>query len=196
MSNDKQLKDYLHLYLGCTLKSRTGTVILMSVIPEIIPHTNFKIAVINGNQSYSTELGEYKPILRPLSDMTEEEGFEITKLALGKWDDSYRNAGFGFPNNEWLPDIHKSVLCFEVNHYIHHPLVNLSKWNKYAVLNIDTEDGEILLMRYEIDGDGVGELNDSWIENQHEITRYLLKQGFDLFSLIPSGQAIDKTAIK
>ena len=69
----KDIKDYLHLYVGCTLRCDTGFVILMSVIPEIIPHTSFGIAVINGSESYRTNLGDYKPVLRPLSDMTEEE---------------------------------------------------------------------------------------------------------------------------
>lgn len=77
---EKKIEDYLHLYLGCTLKSDTGTVKLMSVIAEIPPCTNWGIAVLNGNQTYSTELGNYKPILRPLSDITEEEAIEVFKM--------------------------------------------------------------------------------------------------------------------
>lgn len=76
----KDIKDYLHLYIGCTLKSKTGTVRLMSVIAEINPNTNWGIAVLNGNQSYTTEVGEYLPVLRPLSDMKQED--------IKDWDDN------------------------------------------------------------------------------------------------------------
>jgi len=77
----KEIKDYLHLYVGCTLRCDTGFVILMSVIPEIIPHTSFGIAVINGSESYRTNLGDYMPVLRPLSDITEEEAIELVKIS-------------------------------------------------------------------------------------------------------------------
>lgn len=58
----KDIKDYLHFYLGCeavTVKSK----------PEII--TGHIIDLVNGNFYHA------KPILRPLSDMTEEEAFDL-----------------------------------------------------------------------------------------------------------------------
>lgn len=69
----KKLEDYLPLYLGCELFTGTGTVTLFAVTKEIIPVTTFKVAVINGNQTYSTDLGNMLPILRPFQSMTKEE---------------------------------------------------------------------------------------------------------------------------
>jgi hypothetical protein len=84
---ENKIEDYLHLYIGCKLKGPTGTVTLMSVIAEL-PCTNWGIAVLNGNQSYTTVLGDYKPVLRPLSTITGDEAKECYKLnpySKGEW---------------------------------------------------------------------------------------------------------------
>ncbi len=70
---NKELKDYLHLYLGCdVLISVNGMVnkvvsIVRNPDAEIILGTAILLGV--------------KPILRPLSDMTEEEKFELDQLS-------------------------------------------------------------------------------------------------------------------
>jgi hypothetical protein len=81
----KKIEDYLHLYLGCELKSGNGgSVKLFAVTKEIIPCTDFGIAVLNGNQTYTTQLGSYRPVLRPLSDMTEKERADIFEIIFGR----------------------------------------------------------------------------------------------------------------
>lgn len=54
-------------------------------------------------------------------------------------------------------------------------------------------DMPIIIGRFENMGK---ELRDDLIEKPFELTAHLLKQGFDLFGLIESGNAIDKTKIK
>lgn len=63
----KNIKDYLHLYLGCDFEWTNG----------IVTH-QYKlmaswITMIEANDWW----GDVKPILRPLSDMTEEEAYEV-----------------------------------------------------------------------------------------------------------------------
>lgn len=91
-----QLKEVIHLYLGCRLESKTGTVILMAVQKEVIPISDFKIAVINGNTTYLTDLGNYRPVLRSLSDMKEDECKTIGLEKIYKEITSKEISGQGF----------------------------------------------------------------------------------------------------
>lgn len=66
----KDIKDYLHLYLGCecrcySLSDRNGWI--DRVTPELLIQIDDEDSGING----------LCLLLRPLSDMTEEEGYEI-----------------------------------------------------------------------------------------------------------------------
>lgn len=65
----KELKDYLHLYLGCELLSISTYEIVGKLEGIVGSEAHFKV---NGVW-YSASLSNYKPILRPLSDMTDEE---------------------------------------------------------------------------------------------------------------------------
>lgn len=66
----KDIKDYLHLYLGCEIydsyNDRTG--ILKGITKDSV--------LIDHKTSWRLDFDEVKPILRPLSDMTEEEKIE------------------------------------------------------------------------------------------------------------------------
>lgn len=66
---EKNIKDYLHLYLGCECLGNDGKPYTLK--PSHFP-SNWKEG-ING----------HKPILRPLSDMTEEEFSECVLLHFG-----------------------------------------------------------------------------------------------------------------
>ena len=76
----KDIKDYLHLYLGCEILTGTGNVTLIAVQKEVIPCTNFRIIVLNGNVVHEVSGRDFKPLLRPLSDMTEDEDDKIDSL--------------------------------------------------------------------------------------------------------------------
>lgn len=60
----KDISQYLHLYLGCELKSEK--------YPKDTPLDTEILHAIEHDNLY----GEFKPILRPLSSMTEEENKE------------------------------------------------------------------------------------------------------------------------
>lgn len=77
----KKIEDYIHLYIGQEIETGTGKVTLYAVKKEIIPCTNFGMVVLNGNITHGlTWDNECKLILRPLSDMTEEEKNYIDEL--------------------------------------------------------------------------------------------------------------------
>lgn len=69
----KDIKDYLHIHLGCQICTGTGNVTLIAVQKETAS-TVFRVIVLNGNQIHEIEWNnDCRLALRPLSDMTEEE---------------------------------------------------------------------------------------------------------------------------
>jgi hypothetical protein len=77
---EKKIEDYLHLYLGCQVKIYN----LHSVGKFHCIDKLGKIIVDFDDYSKSCLMHEVKPILRPLSDMTEEERSEIFKMVFGR----------------------------------------------------------------------------------------------------------------
>lgn len=170
-----KLKDVIHLYLGCELFTGTGRVILLAVQIEKIPCTDFKIAVLNGSETYLTELGDKKPILRPLSSMTKEEISYVAWINM----DSERHLAHDsriskedidiniVPGSNEFPIIAEiTCICFD----------GVMKIRPNGDISITDTDHDYMP-----------------IERLSENVLYLLKQGFDLFGLIESNQAIDKT---
>lgn len=72
----KELKDYLHLYLGCSVKWYNGKIATLIDTDK----TNCNIYDV---VKYHTGIENIKPILRPLSDMTEEEEMEWRNISGG-----------------------------------------------------------------------------------------------------------------
>lgn len=116
-----ELKDVLHLYLGCKAEIERVVYPKAKINDKITPSTFTML-----------EMGtiKVKPILRPLSDMTQEERNHIDEI-VKEYDKIIRETG------------------------------TMSEGEKWAIM-----------------------------------TSHTLKRGFDLFGLIKSSQAIDKTTIK
>jgi hypothetical protein len=149
MTKEKNLKDYLHLYLGCHCVVDGRPAIIDSV------STNKHIDTVTAqftdtNDQYDwavyNDLSEVKLLLRPLSDMTEQEFKEIFK-----------------------PIQPGDVTDEDFKEAMQHLIKN----------GIDAFDFE-----------GVS------AQIVFEYTRLLLSKGFDIFELIPSGLAIDKTTLQ
>lgn len=80
--NMKELKDYLHLYIGCdayVFPDETLTNGWLEQKLKEIPKMEYKIPVTHDRVRYILERG-YKPILRPISSMTEEEAKHLITL--------------------------------------------------------------------------------------------------------------------
>lgn len=70
----KDIKDYLHLYLGCEVEYGYDGRKAIGDIHGLDPHAGWKVFTRKPIPMYHTVRTELlKPILRPLSDMTEEE---------------------------------------------------------------------------------------------------------------------------
>lgn len=186
---EKKLSDYLHLYLGCEVRifPLDGDEYLDTIEAIVVGESvNFK----KSGDYYFDDANEFliSLVLRPLSSMTEEEENEVAKICFGSEDFIITSRGMGYncDGNE----IHESVRCIKIETFCEHPKIN--NWLPAALLQIDMEDDfcPIILGRFSDQGKV---LKDDMIESPFELTRYLLSKHFDLFDLISSGLAIDKT---
>jgi hypothetical protein len=98
---EKNIKDYLHLYLGCECigyshfkDESTGQNIEVPLKRKIVGVTQYGVELEGGTFS----VAYVKPILRPLSDMTEEEKVELFTLNFG----NHRFTNFGYDSIECI----------------------------------------------------------------------------------------------
>jgi hypothetical protein len=162
----KDIKDYLHLYLGCEVAcysdhlrpemefERNATldgIVNDSSRNEHPVKVSFHNEGFKYRSHYCYKFNEVKPLLRPLSDMTEEEVIKYLRLKhnaySGEYEIKLRDNGFW-----WL---FKTIASDE----------------KFKFF---------------------GEMLD---ESNSDQFRWLLSKGFDLFGLIEAGLAIDKTKL-
>lgn len=165
MNNETKLTaSDLALYMGCECQTstRTGTI-------DIVNSRGFCI-VLDGVYSWSEPIKNIKPILRPLSDMTDEEEKEFVPLCAGSQIARFSRDQSGASNwRQWIVE-------FE-NGDVDHLIMN--------------ESGETWFRSYFESA----ERRRNWSNtiNQHKQTVWLLRHHFDLFGWIPAGLAIDKT---
>lgn len=174
-----QFKDVAHLYLRCDVK------ILKSGYTCVHKHS---MHVGDIGQLTPLMLGFYlssavdvKPILRPLSDMTEDEAEEFALMVLNS---KYATQGFVVIESDELqvevvPNDDGLMLDDDVQLYIG---VYVRCFNGGILLR---KNGSISLE------DDNGDQQDA-IDDIAEKILFLLKKGFDLFHLIESNQAIQK----
>jgi len=174
-----QLKDVIHLYLGCEVttggwmpkvKKQECEINLLSVDWErqvsrvgwFYPSYDKCIK----SEAWEIPTKDIKPILRKLSDMTEEEAIFIAKIVLFE---NYH----GFTGRA-------------------------EKYNdRYVVWDKGNSEGDHVEILF--DGQIVrwvqSKVEDAPYECCYEIFPYLLSHHFDLFNLISSSQAIDKETL-
>lgn len=153
VSIEKKIEDYLHLYIGCEAVVDYHENKKEGVCIDAITGMDGKYLFTTNGETFLHK--KVKPILRPLSDMTEEEKTEIAK----QW--------------TWYEEMQiVGEQHFNIRHEINHQMVE-------KALDFTNED----------DGDRMSPLA------YYQVLPYLLKHGFDLFGLIESGLAIDKTKL-
>jgi len=99
----KELKDFIHLYLGCEVKTRDGIGKLIGIVKDeaFVDYRGY------GNKGYTDEFGneydfvflenEYfikdvQPILRTLDDMTDTEQDEYRVISKSIYDEIIKDA--------------------------------------------------------------------------------------------------------
>lgn len=163
----RNIKDFLHLYLGCEVENypykkyegietqpKRMIGLLVGVIGEYA-HIQNKDVFGKDWDIIKEPIADVKPLLRPLSSMTEEEAIELVKLS------------------EW-------------ESYGDHPHIRNYKTYKNNFDHLVVSWGEGLREK------NIPENKKVFAPNEFQ---FLLSKHFDLFNLIESGLAIDKTKI-
>lgn len=175
---EKNIRDYLHLYLGCDVEHDTGK--WRGCLSSIGHHTaNIFCDYLKRNEGHKIPEGRewgyfdillerLKPMLRPLSDMTEEEAADVYTIERDRIlhpptddHDISRRTDFG-----WV-------------------VTRLDHTNIGLLIRFDG-------VCYKVIDEGKKPTIEPAM-NQPLIFQYMLSKHFDLFGLIKSGLAIDKT---
>lgn len=161
---DKKIEDYLHLYFGCEVfdSFKLDGKEYSQTIKLSVSNFQWVCDCIVG--------GRHRLILRPLSDMTEEEVLELCKTASPVIFGDYRFA-------KWEVERSPHEIC-------HWTVTNK---NSIDYFNISSTDGDVDIYAKD------GQPDPTNIDNNYRF--WYLKKGFDLFGLIDAGLAIDKTKL-
>lgn len=181
---EKKIEDYLHLYLGCKVEYDGRIGIIYTYYHPAGRYNENMVWVCSleedGNPEMSCAVGadKVKPILRPLSDMTEEEMIQLLQILFAGVDDKIADDElqiemFYWDNSTMVDgDIqvgcNVSCRCFEGQLCVR-------------------ECGSIMLM----DEEGVCQR----LQNVPAAINYMRSKTFDCDGLIESGLAIDKTTL-
>lgn len=176
----KDLKDYLHFYLGCEVLYK-GKVYDLFQIDSTFAH------IWKKNRSATVcepTIHNVKPLLRPLSSMTQSEADYFAWLCM---------------DSEYHLEVDSRITQEEIQ-------TELAKNDDGLMLDADVEiyigvsvrcfEGAVVIKT-----DGSIAVYDEDKETYQSVDNiafkvlYLLKQGFDLFGLIPAGLAIDSTTL-
>lgn len=180
----KKIEDYLHFYLGCEVKTDTGKLTLTGIHIDKWSRIE-KAVVLNGNVTHTIAFEYIKPILRQLSDMTEEEANLFAWLCLDS--EHHLDDETKVSRDEIDTDLHKNdnatMLDGDIEIYIE---VSCRCYEGAVVIR---KDGSITLWNNEDEAD-------ERIDGMAFKIKYLLSKHFDLFGLIEFGLAIDKTTLK
>lgn len=183
MSTERKIQDFLHYYLGSQIQVEYGfpedkkigilTGFRAGAGWEIWPHKEPFVKVPVGNRVVPAIVRDelVKPILRNLTDITDDEAITVCEL--------YNPLPFeGHRKKNWQVD------RSSVNEYQYLYLKN--ERNDFS-FNIDCKEWSLEMY------------NKNELCETHNImksTHYLLMQGFDLFGLLESELAINKTTLK
>lgn len=169
----KDIKNYLHLYLGC----------YCTMIDGDAQQRRFTLNAYNLNY-YRQWSSNLKPILRPLSSMTEDEALHI--------------AWFNLDSEKHL-DKDSRITKDEISaNVVYNDGGLLVDENAAVVIDLTCRcfEGQVCIRT---NGD-IELWNDAGeklpIERPAENVIFLLSKNFDLFGLIESGLAIDKTSLR
>ncbi len=163
----KELKDYIHYYLGCPLNILTGQYSHYVGAKVTGVHNDlvyFEDQPLGSKEKYYGNCGidNVQLLLRQLSDMTDEEAIAVAKL--------------GEPLIEYT-----------------HEEIDVIR-DSYMIQVLWSDDGEP--HRFMIQLRKKFLTHQTPIYNYQYITAYLIKQGFDMFDLIEAGLAVEKTILE
>ena len=101
----KELKDYLHLYPGCTVSTPYGECKLLYFKPHVDERQYNPVVVDRGDNVFAFKLDEVMLHLRPLSDMKVDEFHEIFEAGFA--DSFCKNKIANISDSLWI--LHKTI---------------------------------------------------------------------------------------
>lgn len=188
-----KLQDIIQYYIGCRVlvdDENYGRLLGGDFIPNSVDQIYYTILIdgededslnVPYNDDFNDEELRIKPILRKLDSLTVGEAIDLYKITL------LNGKGVSSISDEDNFDVsvikdNNGICSFQV--------VFINAHSLHFNININ---GDVLVYNHEL----ASEPNISnRVYNQHFVTHYLIKAGFDVFKLIPRGLAIDSKTLK
>ena len=180
----REIKDYLHLYLGCECEfnpphQKIGTGLLEQI------DVNGICVIADIGITRTIKIQFLRPILKPIAALDDLDCIKIAEIIYGRPDSVKWRVEKRFSSNAKLS------------------FFNVYRRHYSKSFTIDVPTGEIECYEKEIATTAIPEpLNDNEkvtekdiYNRQHEVTRFFLSHGYDIFGLIEDGIAIDKTKL-
>lgn len=168
----RKIEDYIHLYLGCDVLVKYTD----NKIEERRKLSAFGLTCLLNNDSF---IEYYKPILRSPASLTDDEAIHIANIIQPQLDSVKWKVKKTYSRNS---EVLTSFICYRK--YYQNEIVIDAFWNEVECYTKESLDGE----------EHKTPLIDVY-PHQHEVTKYLLSIGMDLYDLIKDGLAIDKSTI-
>lgn len=185
MSEHKKLTaQQLALYLKCDVQHFEGGIFLLEGIDSVLNEVNIRRH--SENRGFWELLGNVDPILRPLSDMTEAEGYEIARIQRGKPTTPNPEVTIRDLKIDYVDTIKKEMnilkIRFIATEGVHCPLIeeNLLSISTWGTIN--TYVGP----KFHLSNN----------TNCIQIIEFLISKHFDVLGWILQGYALDKTKLK
>lgn len=170
--NQVKFSEVAHLYYNCDLLEEGGNIGKLLSVRDIEPAGKQPLINCSSNEPYWGNWELIKPILRPLSDMTLEEGAWCLR-------------------ETFFDHVNYPLSDFKIE------LVGPSDARKNPRISIDNDwYKESLTFGNKLGSIWGVESPAQNVKIKATVFAYLLSKHFDLFGMIESGQAIDSKAIK
>lgn len=188
---ETKFKDVAHLYKNVDiLICEPGIEPVSHYLEGIDWHLN---KVIAERVSYPIEW--IKPILSRLEDMTEEDWIKCFELSRGAYDQNYNATLTRMSPTEMEFTMGKAQFIFGFHRCFDNDVrigAGLCFFSRRYLIKEELAVGETGIESHET---GYNDLKIEQVLNVNHIFLYLLSKGYDLFNLIPSGEAIDRKTL-
>lgn len=180
----KKLEDYLYLYVGANIYIFPPDTVGQWIGEQMqrLPELNYSYP-LTIDKIKSTLKDGYLPILRKLDSMTDDEVNAIASIMISK----EQHCEIGRVGDDYISATYKKE-----------PVTNWGDWDSVSMILSLMESSKGIAVHNNWDysnNKGIGHTSED-LHNSHEITRFMLRQGFDVFGLINANLAVDKSAIE
>lgn len=163
-------------YPNATLAA-DGTIGIISVIYTNGENVCLQLQNGNARKEVYKKISECQLVLRPLSEITDEDAIEVARII----NPDFSNSNYKVVHIGTLEEFHKTIKCVVFEIFINHP--DVMEWVKSDCIQIDTEAGEFDVI-HGIYSEMGTDYEDGITDNVKDVIDFLRSRNYDLDNYI------------